>query len=125
MWPFRRAPRAPASAPTTIDVREAWARTRKGARLVDVRSGREFAGGHPKGARNLPPARIKSGETGLALEDEILVICLSGHRSPRQARKLAAMGYVNVANVSGGLLAWKRRSAGQGVAPIALSRTAR
>lgn len=64
--------------------------------------------GHPKGARNLPPARIKAGDIGLAPEDEILVICLSGHRSPRQAKRLATMGYANVANVSGGLLAWKR-----------------
>lgn len=83
-------------------------RTRKGARLVDVRSEREFAALHAKGARCLPPARIKAGEVGLATEDEVLVICLSGHRSPRQARRLAAMGYVNVANVSGGVLAWQR-----------------
>ena len=108
MWPFHRASRAPSPAPATIDVREAWDRTRKGARLVDVRSAREFAGDHPKGARNLPPARIKAGDTGLAPQDEILVICLSGHRSPRQAKRLATMGYANVANVSGGLLAWKR-----------------
>jgi len=108
MWPFRRASHATSPAPATIDVREAWARARKGAHLIDVRSEREFAGGHPKGARNLPPARIKAGDTGLALEDEILVVCLSGHRSPRQARRLAAMGYSNVANVSGGLLAWRR-----------------
>ncbi len=108
MWPFRRSASAVSQAPTTIDVREAWARARKGARLVDVRSEREFAGGHPKGARNLPPARIKAGDVGLAPDDEILVICLSGHRSPRQARKLAALGYANVVNVQGGLLAWQR-----------------
>ena len=47
MWPFHRALTSPSSAPVTIDVREAWARARKGARLVDVRSEREFAGGHP------------------------------------------------------------------------------
>jgi len=112
MWPFHRSSRAPspsaAASLATVDVHEAWARTRKGARLVDVRSEREFAGGHPKGARNLPPARIKTGDTGLAPDDDILVICLSGHRSPRQAKRLASMGYANVANVSGGLLAWKR-----------------
>jgi rhodanese-related sulfurtransferase len=108
MWLFHRTSRAPSPSPTTIDVREAWARARKGAQLVDVRSEREFAGGHPQGARNLPPARIKAGDVGLAPEDEILVICLSGHRSPRQARRLATMGYANVVNVSRGLLAWKR-----------------
>ena len=63
----------------------------------------------PKGARNLPPARIKAGDVGFAADDEILVICLSGHRElPHQAKELAAMGYANVANVSGGLLAWQR-----------------
>ena len=108
MWPFRREARATSPSPATIDVREAWNRARKGARLVDVRSEREFGAVHPKGARNLPPARIKAGDVGLALEDEVLVICLSGHRSPRQARRLAAMGYANVANVSGGMLAWRR-----------------
>ena len=108
MWPFRRTPRSPSSTPAAIDVREAYARSRKGARLVDVRSEREFAGGHPKGARNVPPGRIKAGDTNLALDDEIMVICLSGHRSPRQAKKLAALGYANVVNVSGGLFAWKR-----------------
>jgi rhodanese-related sulfurtransferase len=108
MWPFRRARQASAATPPTIDVREAWSRARRGARLVDVRSAREFAQSHPKGARSLPPARIKAGEVGLAPADEILVICLSGHRSPRQARKLADLGYANVSNVGGGLLAWKR-----------------
>ena len=108
MWPFHRGSSTPSPSPTTIDVREAWARTRKGARLLDVRSEREFAGGHAKGALNLPPARIKAGDIRLSSEDEILVICLSGHRSPRQAKKLASLGYANVANVSGGLLAWKR-----------------
>lgn len=108
MWPFHRGSHASSPSPPTVDVREAWARARKGAQLVDVRSEREFAGGHPKGARNLPPARIEAGDIGLAPDDEILVICLSGHRSSHQAKKLAAMGYANVANVSGGLLAWQR-----------------
>jgi rhodanese-related sulfurtransferase len=107
MWPFRRGAGESSPSPATVDVREAAARARKGARLVDVRSEREFAGGHPKGARNVPPARIAAGDTGLALDDEILVICLSGHRSTGQAKKLATMGYTNVTNVSGGLLAWK------------------
>ena len=36
------------------------------------------------------------------------MICLSGHRSPRQAQALAGMGYTNVTNVHGGLIAWKK-----------------
>jgi rhodanese-related sulfurtransferase len=94
--------------PTTIDVREAFARSKAGALLVDVRSEQEFAAVHPKGARNVPPAFIAAGTSGLAQGDEILVICLSGHRSQAQARRLASMGYINVANVAGGLRAWQQ-----------------
>ncbi|MFA4964764.1 MAG: rhodanese-like domain-containing protein [Thermoleophilia bacterium] len=93
----------------TVDVREAFTRSTRGAKLVDVRSAREYAhGGHPKGARSLPPDLIERDQTGLRRDEEILVICLSGHRSPRQARRLAGLGYTNVSNVHGGLMAWKK-----------------
>ena len=92
----------------TIDVKEAFARQRRGAKLIDVRSPAEFRGTHPKGARSVSPGLIKRDETGLGRDDELLVICLSGHRSPGQARRLASLGFTNVTNVHGGLAAWKR-----------------
>src|SRR5512146_2878760 len=105
MWPFGRGGGANESAPPpTIDVREAYARARQGARLIDVRSEREFAAGHPKGARSLPPALLHNGAGDLRPDDEILLICASGHRSLREARRLTSKGYTNVANVGGGLL---------------------
>jgi rhodanese-related sulfurtransferase len=111
MWPFSRKPEGagtPAEVPT-VDVKQAFARSKRGARLVDVRSSREFAhSGHPKGALSVPPQLIKKDQTGLGRDDDILVICLSGHRSPRQARKLAEMGFTKVTNVHGGLMAWKK-----------------
>ena len=110
MWPFSRGAgdaTSPASV-ATIDVQEAFARQQRGAKLVDVRSAGEFRGSHAKGARSVPPPAIKSDQTGLGRDDEILVICLSGHRSPRQARHLAGMGFTNVSNVHGGLMAWKK-----------------
>ena len=110
MWPFTRKDSAgSAAAVQTIDVREAFARSKKGAKLIDVRSAREFAhGGHPKGTRSVPPELIKKDSTGFKRDDELLVICLSGHRSPRQAKRLASMGFANVSNVHGGLMAWKK-----------------
>lgn len=112
MWPFSRSARAPEAGAVvevpTIDVNTAFARSKRGAKLVDVRSSREFGTGHPKGARSIPPQLIKKDETGLGRDDDVLVICLSGHRSPRQARRLAEMGYTKVTNVQGGLLAWKK-----------------
>jgi rhodanese-related sulfurtransferase len=106
MWPFSRG--ASGVAVPEIDVREAFTRSKRGATLVDVRSAAEFRGSHPKGARSLPPGLIKGDDTGLARDDELLVICLSGHRSPRQAKRLAGMGFTNVTNVHGGLMAWKK-----------------
>ncbi len=109
MWPFGHSRGTETSAaPVTIDVREAFARAAKGARLIDVRTEREFAAGHAKGARNIPPAALGSGQSGLAPTDEILLICASGHRSLREARRLTKMGYTNVANVGGGTIAWQR-----------------
>ena len=111
MWPFSKKP-AEAGAPVevpTIDVKQAFARSKRGAKLVDVRSSREFThSSHPKGAVSVPPQLIKKDQTGLGRDDEILVICLSGHRSPRQAHKLAGMGFTKVTNVDGGLMAWEK-----------------
>ena len=56
----------------------------------------------------MPPDLIKQDGTGLERDDELLVICLSGHRSPRQAKRLAGLGFTNVSNVRGGLTAWKK-----------------
>ena len=92
----------------TIDVKQAFARSKRGAKLVDVRSSGEFKMGHPKGALSVPPGLISKDRTGLDRDDDLLVICLSGHRSPRQAKKLARMGFTSVSNVHGGLHAWKK-----------------
>jgi rhodanese-related sulfurtransferase len=111
MWPFRQKVRrvaAPADV-RTVDVKSAFARTKRGATLIDVRSAREFSHtSHPKGAISVPPRLIGKDKTGLGRDDEILVICLSGHRSPRQAKRLAEMGFTRVTNVEGGLRAWKK-----------------
>jgi rhodanese-related sulfurtransferase len=112
MWPFgsrRRSDGGAAVQVATIEVKEAFARSKRGAKLIDVRSAREYShSGHPKGARSVPPKLIKKDQTGLGRDDDILVICLSGHRSPRQARALAARGFTKVTNVHGGLMAWKK-----------------
>jgi len=110
MWPLKKLPAgagAGVSVPT-IDVKQAYARSTRGAKLVDLRSAREFThDGHPAGAVSVTPQLIKNDQTGLARDDEILVICMSGHRSLRQARKLAELGFTRVTNVGGGLTAWK------------------
>jgi rhodanese-related sulfurtransferase len=110
MWPFSKRSGVTATVVDvpTVDVKQAFARSKRGAKLVDVRSSGEFRSGHPKGALSVPPGLIKKDQTGLGRDDDLLVICLSGHRSPRQAKKLAEMGFTSVSNVHGGLMAWKK-----------------
>jgi len=105
VWPFTRDDEETVN---TVDVRDAFARARRGAVLIDVRSAREWESGHAQGARHVPPERIASEATGLRRDDEVLVICASGHRSARAARALAQMGFRNVSNVAGGTHAWIR-----------------
>jgi rhodanese-related sulfurtransferase len=104
MWPFSRS--SSGTSVETIDAQQAFERQRKGARLIDVRTPQEFRAGHPKGARNVSAQQIKADGTGLKKDDDVLVICASGHRSARAAHQLAGMGFTSVSNVHGGLQAW-------------------
>ncbi len=109
MWPFSRSPQS--SAPVkVVSVREVQARLKRGAKLLDVRSPREFQALHPAGAINAPPDQIKMDNVGLPRDAEILVICLKGRRSAKAARQLTALGYTNVTDVHGGLEHWVKFS---------------
>ncbi len=75
--------------------------------LLDVRRADEFAEGHIPGAVNVPNESIGTAEIPeLPQKDQlILVYCRSGNRSKQAARKLADLGYTNVAEF-GGILDW-------------------
>ncbi|MBO5968426.1 MAG: rhodanese-like domain-containing protein [Clostridia bacterium] len=76
--------------------------------ILDVRRPDEYAEGHIPGAINVPNEEI--GTTEIAeLPDKsqlILVYCRSGKRSKEAAKKLAKLGYTNVAEF-GGILDYK------------------
>lgn len=107
MWPFGSGNARPAAVVAHIDPRLAWQLSRRGAELVDVRSKHEYEFSRAKGARHVPPSRIRAGKTGLDRDEQIVVICSSGHRSEHQARRLAKLGFTDVATVEGGLNAWR------------------
>jgi rhodanese-related sulfurtransferase len=79
-----------------------------GAKLIDVRSTKEYRALHAKDSISVPPEVIKEDRVGLERDTEILVICMSGRRSLRQARKLTELGYTNVTNLAGGLNYWTK-----------------
>jgi rhodanese-related sulfurtransferase len=76
--------------------------------LIDVRTAREYNWFHIKGAENKPelvydlaalPAKSK--------EEPVIVICMTGHRSPLVAYRLKKQGFRKVYNLTWGMLAWK------------------
>ncbi len=74
--------------------------------LVDVRTPLEYRLFHIPGSRNLPyPPDL----TALAAEDRsrpVVVICMTGHRSPLAARAIKKAGFTHVANLTWGVSAY-------------------
>lgn len=94
---------------TTIAPDEAHQRLKKKPRpvLIDVRQPSEFREGHVPGARSVPLSQLKSRMGDLPRNQEIFVICASGHRSILASRQLKSAGY-QVVNIDGGTAAWSR-----------------
>lgn len=87
---------------------EAAAAHLAGARLVDVRQPDEYVGplGHVAGAELVPLGTVGAAAASWKRDAPILVICRSGGRSGRACGELAALGFTEVYNLSGGMLAW-------------------
>lgn len=82
---------------------------------IDVRTEREFANGHPRGAVNIPvafpdPARgmmvnsdfVRVVEANFPREKKLIVGCQAGPRSNAAARLLQDAGFHDVSNMLGG-----------------------
>ncbi|MBU3668749.1 MAG: rhodanese-like domain-containing protein [Candidatus Taylorbacteria bacterium] len=79
--------------------------------LIDVRTLEEFNEGHFQGAVCIPVDEISKEmmEThGITTDCSIICYCLSGGRSARACTKLQSLGYANVTNVEGGLMALRK-----------------
>ena len=94
---------APASSPAGARARELIA---QGARVVDVRTSAEFAGGHIEGALNIPLDELAGRLAELEPKDRpVVVYCLSGHRSKGAAQALERAGFTRVFDL-GSLRNW-------------------
>jgi len=84
----------------------------KPVELIDVRTPAEYRSLHATIAMLLPldelnPKEFMETRRG-AREEPLYVICRSGTRSEKACRKFLSAGYTNVANVTGGTLAWEK-----------------
>ena len=98
---------------------EAAERVGAGAKFLDVRTAEEFAEGSAPGAINVPLVFITDGQStpnpdfeaqvAAALPDQgaaVVTSCMFGRRGEGAAKKLAAAGYADIVNVTGGLAGW-------------------
>lgn len=79
--------------------------------LIDVRTKREYDGGHVAGAKLIPTAELTArvGELTQYKGKEIHVICAVGGRSHKAVDYLVKQqGFAHVVNVKGGTKAWIR-----------------
>ncbi|MEY8021071.1 rhodanese-like domain-containing protein [Muriicola sp. SD30] len=78
--------------------------------LVDVRTPREFKGGHIARALNIDYFNswaFKEGFEKLDKSKPVYLYCRSGNRSLKAANKLVKMGFEKVYDLKGGILKWK------------------
>lgn len=75
--------------------------------LVDVRSASEWQTGHLAGAKHIPLGYLAERAGELPADRPIVVQCQSGSRSSVAASLLERMGRTDVANLTGGMAAWR------------------
>lgn len=75
--------------------------------IVDVREPREYRRGHIPEARLVPLPDILLDTVKFPSDRPIVIVCRSSRRSRRAAFTLQQMGVMNVAILTGGMLAWE------------------
>ncbi|HET6403850.1 MAG TPA: rhodanese-like domain-containing protein [Candidatus Thermoplasmatota archaeon] len=91
-----------------VDPKEAQRLHQQGAVVIDVREAGEHRGGHIAGARNVPLAELESRLQEIPRDAPVVVHCALGSRSALAAKRLQALGFENVHDMSGGIRAWKQ-----------------
>ena len=84
--------------------------------IIDVRGAESWGKGHIENARHIPLDQLEARARELPADkaQRVVVYCGDGSTlGPAGTAKLLSMGYSNVANLSGGIEAW--RAAGQKV----------
>ena len=79
--------------------------------MLDVRTPGEVSQGYVENAINIDinNSDFKSKVTDLDKSKTVYVYCRSGHRSQTASKVLVDMGFSDVRNVEGGILAWSQK----------------
>lgn len=85
---------------------QAYAKVQQGAFVLDVRSQDEWDQFHINGSTQVPLDQLPNRLSELPGDKDIVVVCLSGHRSQTGVTILQQAGFKQVFCLSGGLQAW-------------------
>jgi len=81
------------------------------ALLLDVRNPDEWNDplGHIEGARQipLPELSVRAGEIEAWKDRPVVIVCRSGRRSRLAAEELSGLGFRQLFNLEGGMIAWR------------------
>lgn len=100
------------------EARDFLEKARLGSRtLLDVRQDFEYAEGHISGATLIPLPELADRVGEIQADLPVLVYCRSGKRSLAGANLLSGLGFRNVMNMQGGIMAW---DGAQAVGPLDL-----
>lgn len=75
--------------------------------FVDVREVHEYNEAHINGMTNIPLSVIANEYDKIPSDKTVVVFCRSGSRSLQAINILEDLGFENLINVKGGMLAWK------------------
>ncbi len=85
---------------------QAYAKYQQGAFFLDVRSQEEWDQFHISGSTLIPLDELPNRLNEIPEDQDIVVVCLSGHRSQSGVTVLQQAGFKRVSCLSGGLNAW-------------------
>ncbi len=82
----------------------------RNALVVDVREQSEYDQGHLLDAKLIPLGKLaeRAGELEKYRDRPVVVVCRSGHRSGIACVQLGKLGFSDVYNLTGGVLAWQK-----------------
>ncbi|WP_316820312.1 thioredoxin domain-containing protein [Pedobacter gandavensis] len=85
-------------------------KTNKEALILDVRTPEEFKGGHLDQAKNLNiyDATFKEQISKLDKTQPVYVYCKAGGRSANAMKQMQELGFANVYELKGGIMAWEQ-----------------
>ncbi|MCA9987241.1 MAG: rhodanese-like domain-containing protein [Anaerolineales bacterium] len=98
----------PGSLPLNISAETAAQyQNRDDVLLIDVREQYEYDESHIPGITLIPMSELEGRLSEIPTDKEVIVTCRSGNRSSQVTSYLQGLGYDNVHNMEGGILAWQ------------------